>query len=494
MPCGMLWKISQWGIGLGGDELRLNELWKNIIAGNAGMSERQFLQREIQDFMASKGRKDILNGRRYYLGDHDILLKRRTAIAENGVQIDLPNLPNNRIVDNKFDDLVDQKVNYLLANPLEVRSDIEELDTVFNRSFHRKLNNIAQDALIGGRGYLYPYFDLNGKLQFKRLKPENVLPFWSDEEHEQLDAFMYLYNMEVYGVGGMKEIQTFVEFYTKDKVSYYKYYNGTLTPNLERADDTYINVDGVAYSWCQVPLICFKNNDVEQPLICRVKCLQDALNAMYSSFADNMEEDVHNTILVIKNYDGEDLAQFRRNLATFGAVKVRTVDGVDGGVDTLTVDVNSSNYEFIMKALKTSIIENGRGFDAKDDRMSNNPNQMNIQSMYSDIDLDANQMEMQFQASLEKIIEFVNVALNLKGKTPIDNIEFIFNRNTPVNEADTINNCKNSVGIISTETIIANHPWTINTDEEIEKLKAERDEQMQLIDYVTQPQGGEVDE
>ena len=126
--------------------------------------------------------------------------------------------------------------------------------------------------------------------------------------------------------------------------------------------------------------------------------------------------------------------------------------------------------------------------------MSNNPNQMNIMSMYSDIDLDANQMEMQFQASLEKIIEFVNVALSLKGKTTIDNIEFIFNRNTPVNEADTINNCKNSVGIISNETIIANHPWTINTDEELEKLKAERDEQMQLIDYVTQPQGGEVDE
>lgn len=29
------------------------------------------------------------------------------------------------------------------------------------------------------------------------------------------------------------------------------------------------------------------------------------------------------------------------------------------------------------------------GFDAKDDRLSGNPNQMNIQSMYSDIDTDA---------------------------------------------------------------------------------------------------------
>ena len=37
-----------------------------------------------------------------------------------------------------------------------------------------------------------------------------------------------------------------------------------------------------------------------------------------------MEEDIHTTILVIKNYDGEDLGTFRRNLATYGAIKVRS--------------------------------------------------------------------------------------------------------------------------------------------------------------------------
>ena len=42
----------------------------------------------------------------------------------------------------------------------------------------------------------------------------------------------------------------------------------------------------------------------------------------------------------------------------------------------------------LLSLLKDAIIENARGYDAKDDRMSGDPNQMNIQSMYSDIDLD----------------------------------------------------------------------------------------------------------
>ena len=36
------------------------------------------------------------------------------------------------------------------------------------------------------------------------------------------------------------------------------------------------------------------------------------------------------------------------------------------------------------------------GYDGKDSKLSGNPNQMNIKSMYSDIDLDANRMEIEF--------------------------------------------------------------------------------------------------
>ncbi|MUP47741.1 hypothetical protein C3L57_00620 [Veillonellaceae bacterium M2-8] len=138
---------------------------------------------------------------------------------------------------------------------------------------------------------------------------------------------------------------------------------------------------------------------------------------------------------------------------------------------TLSIEVNADNYDLIIKLLKKAIIENGHGFDAKDDRMANNPNQMNIRSIYSDIDLDANNMEMEFQASLEQLMWFVKTFLNINGTDSAKNkVEFIFNRDTPVNESEVIQNCKNYIGIISKETIISNHPWTKDTQDEITKL------------------------
>ena len=111
---------------------------------------------------------------------------------------------------------------------------------------------------------------------------------------------------------------------------------------------------------------------------------------------------------------------------------------------------------------------------------------MNIHSMYSDIELDANAMELEFQAALLTMMKFVKAYTGIKGRTIENDVTFIFNRDLPMNEADVINNCRNSVGLLSTETIIANHPWTKDTEEEIAKLKAEQAEMM-AVDYA---QGG----
>ena len=208
-----------------------------------------------------------------------------------------------------------------------------------------------------------------------------------------------------------------------------------------------------------------------QPLICKVKCLQDALNEIISKFQDNMMEDAGSSILILTNYDGENLGEFRRNLATYRAVKVTNIDGGKGGLEALQIEVNSENYALIIKLLKKAIIENARGFDAKDERLGGNPNEMNIQSMYSDIDLDANQMEVEFQASFEELMWFINKALNTDTT-----LEIVFNRDVLVNESETINNCKASAGIVSQKTILSQHPWVSNVDKEIEQLKEENTE------------------
>ena len=262
--------------------------------------------------------------------------------------------------------------------------------------------------------------------------------------------------------------------------------DGTLEPDPEARSGPYITApdpetgEETGYNWERIPLVCFKSSQHEIPLLSKVKCLQDAYNSIVSNFANQMEEDVHSTILVIKNYDGEDLGRVRANLATYGIIKVRSFEGSEGGVDTLQIEVNSENYKTLLSILKDAIIENARGYDAKDDRMSGNPNQMNIQSMYSDIDLDANGIETEFQAAMEELLWFVNRHLANTGKGDFEGTEVkvIFDRDVLINETEAINNCKASVGILSDETIVKMHPWVTDPEQELQRIKKEKEEAM----------------
>ena len=233
-----------------------------------------------------------------------------------------------------------------------------------------------------------------------------------------------------------------------------------------------------------MPLIPFKANDKEQPLLLKCKQLQDALNTIMTIFMNRTEEDAYNTVIILKNYDGENVGKFRRNMLASGVVKVRTVDGADGGIDTLAIDVNPENFELIAKLLKKAIIENCGGFDVKDERMNGNPNQMNIQSMYADIEITANGLETEFSASFEELLWFV--AMHLKqtnvGDFENEKADVIFNRDMMVNESEVIDNCQKSGGLISNETILKNHPWIDDPQAEMERLETEQNEAAQQND------------
>lgn len=452
------------------------------------MTDKGFIEEEIKRWIMSPVRKMMIDGERYYRGDHDILNRKRTAIGENGELEEIKNLPNNIRIDNQYAKMVNQKTNYLLGQPLTFDTANEDyqrqLSDVFGRRFQRVLKNASKNALCCGIGWLYPYINEDGKLIFASFKPYEILPFWKNSEHTELDMAIRMYDIEVYE-DSSKRIKHKVEIYYKEGVGKYEFYNGQIIPDkdAERTLYNYINIQGTdgsitSANWGRVPLLPVKYNEAEIPLIKKVKSLQDGINLILSNFENNMEEDCRNTILIIKNYDGQNLGEFRRNLATYGAVKVKTVDGADGGVDALQVEVNAENYKSILEIFKKALIENAMGFDAKDDRLSGNPNQMNIQSMYSDIDLDANEMETELQALFEDLLEMANMYLENRGqgKFSASDVNVIFNRDMLMNESEIIENCQKSVGILSDETIVANHPFTADVKAELERKKAEKQE------------------
>ncbi|WP_113674555.1 phage portal protein [Vallitalea guaymasensis] len=490
------------------------DLINNIVNEDAAakITDEQFIELEIQRFKVSKRRKEMIDGEKYHEGNHDILKRKRTIIGENGELTVVENLPNNRIVDNQYGKMVDQKKNYLLGQPIAFKTDNELygklLKKIFNKRFQRLIKNVGEDALNTGLGWLMPYYNEHGEFTFRRFKSYEIIPGWADTEHTILDYAIRIYEVIAYE-GKQEKVIEKVEVYDENGIYRFVIEGSKLVPDEEPFSNyfTTIDEDGdqvieQGWNWSKIPLIPWKYNSKEIPLIRKVKGLQDGLNTILSNFQNNMEEDARNTILILVNYDGENLGQFRKNLATYGAVKVKTVDGVAGDLKTLQVEVNADNYKAIIEIFKKAIIENAKGYDAKDDRLSGNPNQMNIQSMYSDIDLDANEMETEFQASFEELLWFVNVHLFNAGLGDYEGeeVEVIFNRDILINETEVIDNVNKSVSVLSDETLVANHPWVDDPQAELDRKDEQKQKEMDEYKDAFNPvnpndnKSGDVDE
>lgn len=479
---------------------RINEIIN--IGAASRISDIKFLEMELAKFINSPARKMMMTGERYYNYEQDILNKRRMAIGEGGEMYEDKQLPNNKYTDNRYAEMVQQKVSYLLSKPLTINSDNENyvklLKEVFNKRFMRLLKNIGADSYNGGISWLYPYYDEQGNFKMKKFKPYEVLPFWKDETEEELDFALRIYDIPTYE-GERETFTVFVELYAKEGIYKFRYKNGSLVKDYQTYyfDIPQLDGDVIPYNWERVPLIPFRSNGNKIPLIKKCKSLQDGINQILSGFADGMEENASgNTIIVLKNYDGQELGEFRRNLATYKAVKVRTVDGADGGLDKLEITVNADNYKIILTELRKAVVLNCKGYDIEELKSSGSPNEMSIKAVYSNIDLDANEMETEYQAAFEDLLWFINAyfAQTNKGNFEGEPVEVIFNRDMMVNESQVITDINNSTGILSLETCVAMHPYTSNVGEELKRIKEEKQENMEDYNNAFTPQAGEEED
>jgi len=471
-----------------------------IEAGaQSAMTLEQIIRNEVDLWLRSTERRWMLTGQRYYVGEHDILQRKRTAIGENGELVEVTNLANNRLVHAFVRKLVDQKVGYLLGKPLSIQTEngqyLDLLNEIFDRSFLRLLKNLGKEAVNKGKAWLHVYYDEEGRLSFKKIPSVEIIPLWRDADHTKLDAVIRVYEVEVYE-GTTRKIVTKVEFWDTNGVRRYVLDSGGLVPDVEAGDvgSHFVVVQGEqeqAMNWEKVPFICFKYNDEELPLIRVIKSLVDDYDAKTSDHANNLE-DLPNSIYVLKNYDGQDLGEFRRNMSTYRAVKVMGDQG--GGVDTLSIDIDTEATEKHLDRLRKDIYEFGRGVDTQSERFGGDKSGIALKFLYADLDMDANIMETEFQASLEQLRWFIDQHIaNTTGKDySNEKVDFIFNRDIIINESDVITNIRNSSGILSDETLVAQHPWVTDVQEELERIREQREERSEA--YGGLPPGEQADQ
>lgn len=467
-----------------------------LRAGAASaMAIEEIIHQEVSDWQRDPLRKLMLTGQQYYGLDNDVLKYKRMTIGEGGASIEATNLANNKLPHGFIRKLVDQKVGYLLSKPLSIQTENtayeDLLKEFFDKSFLRLLQSVGREAINKGKAWVHIFYSPAGKLSLKRIPAEECIPLWRDAGHTELDALIRVYEVEVYE-GKTKKVIKKIEFWDTTGVKRFVLDGVGMVPDMEAGDTgTHLTlVDGsdkeIPLNWERVPFVCFKYHEDELPLVKFVQALVDDYDRKKSDNSNNLD-DLPNSVYVIKNYDGQDLGEFRRNLSVFRAVKVMD----DGAVDTLSLDINTEAYKTHQEMNRKDIYEFGRGVDTQSDKFGNSPSGIALKFLYQDLDLDANDIETEFQASLEQLRWFIDTHLANSGFGDFseESVDFILNRDILINEMDTITNAKNSVGVISDETIVANHPWVTDTQEEMKRLESDRKKAIDDLAYETKVTG-----
>lgn len=462
----------------------------------SAMTREQIIKQEVQNWLMSDTRRWMLIGDRYYRNDTDILDRKREVVGENGKKIEDPNLANNKLVHGFVRKLVDQKSGYLLGLPMSIQTGdkkySEILNKFFNKTFLRLMKSIGKEAVKKGIAWLHVFYDENGNLGFRKIPSEECLPLWKDAAHTELDAMIRVYEIEAYE-GTEKKTITKVEYWDTNGVLRYVLDESGLIPDVEAGEQGshFVVEQGEQVqdlNWDHVPFIPFKYNEEEQGLVELIKTLVDDYDERKSDNANNLE-DLPNSIYVIRNYDGTDLGEFRRNLAIYRAVKVSD----EGGLDTKSLEIDTEAFKTHMEMNRKDIYEFGRGVDTQSEKFGQSPSGIALKFLYADLDMDANDIETEFQASLEQLLWFIDT--HITNTTGVDyseeTVDFIFNRDILINETEVITNARSSKGIISDETIIANHTWVTDVDEELERIKKEQQHDLERFQDYRELGGGD---
>lgn len=481
-----------------------NKIKKGVKAGVMAVQENSLTDNKvvlmINDFKNSDKKKWMSIGQKYYEVENDIL-KRRITRTVKGAEVEETYKANNKLAHSKYKNMVDEKVAYLLSRDYSLSCDdegyVEKVKDVLGKHFQYQLSGLGYEASNKGISWLQAYIDEEGNFKTMIIPSEQCIPIWRDNSHTELESMIREYETVIWEYDKKKTI-TNVEVWNKDGVSYYRLDGKLLIADYDRNNDNngpvaHYKKGDMWYAWGKVPFIAFKNNRIELPDIKFVKSLLDAYDLSRSEAANYVEE-VKNLIFILKGYGGEDISEFMRVLNEDRAIPID--DPEDGGVDTLTPQMDITALREHYEQLKRDLIEDGQSINKDLDKFGSAPSGVALKFMYAGLDLKANALETEFKMSFENLLYFINIYIsenNLGSYKDID-LDILFNRDMEINESEVIENCNKSKGTVSNKTIMANHPWVKDVEAEEKALEEQTKANLPFQDKIPIGGGGANEE
>lgn len=417
-------------------------------------------------------RKQIAIEKKYYENDNMI---KTTGILPSDT--DPLRNADNRVSHNFHQLITDEKTAYMFTYPV--------LFDVGDKNINKKITEALGDDFKSESAYLCTnatnskvawlhYWVEDGEFQYAVVETEQCKPVFDDKLKKKLIGFYRYYEtIEEDERCKIKEYVIF-EFWDNKHCEKYKFKGNLNETNLTYMPEAY---DEFEHELGEVPFIEFKNNRNRISDLKKYKDLIDIYDKVMSGYANDLE-DIQQLIYILENYGGEDLKEFLGELKRFKTVKTETgADGrTNGGLKTLSIEIPVEARNSILGILKKQIYESGQALQ-QDTENFGNASGVALKFFYRKLELKAGLTQIEFEKGFAQLIRVILRFLNISDwKTkPITQT---WTRNMISNDLENaqIANESKSNETISDETIVKNHPWVENPEEELKKLNKQKEE------------------
>ncbi|MGT2755383.1 phage portal protein [Streptococcus ovis] len=394
---------------------------------------------------ASVLKRDMRTGINYYNGRHDIEDYRLFYFNNEGQIVEEKYRSNTKIAHQYFTELVDQKVQYLLSNPIEVTTEQvglqEYLDDYIDEDFQLMLQELVEGASQKSIEYVFWKKDQDKRIRFKTADAFKIVPIY--DGFYNIDQLIYYYDDEIIIDGKLKTV-TKIQLWTKEEVFYFVQVDsdvnldGSVAINPQPHMLAEKGTEKLGKGYGRVPFICLENNKQKLNDLKPIKDLIDDYDMMACALSNNLIDFDH-PIYAVRGYDGDNLDTLVTNLKTKKTVGV----GENGGIDVITTNIPVEARKAKLEIDKEAIYKFGMGFDSSQTGDGNITNVV-ILSRYSLLDLKCNKAEVRLRAVIKQMLELIVENINeIHNKTyDTSDIEITITRDVMANEVDNANMAK----------------------------------------------------
>ena len=192
-------------------------------------------------------------------------------------------------------------------------------------------------------------------------------------------------------------------------------------------------------------------------------------------------EDIQEVIFILTNYSGENRSEFLQDLKNYKTVQFESMGADDkSGLSTLTIEIPVEARKEMLDITRKAIFDMGQGIDPQQQGLDGTSGEA-MKFLYSLLELKAGITETEFRLGFNKLVRAI---CKYHGNDNVGVMTQTWTRTSIRNDAELVDMCSKSMGVVSRKTILKNHPFVDNVEDEEKELEDEK--QQEYSDFVVQ--------